>query len=183
MKPTLVIAGPGAGKTYNMVKHVAEAIPQLDPSRVLAVITYTNAATESIRFRINKVSQIPPNVFIGTTYNFFNRFIIKPYASIFENIEIEKLFLDIDINSILNNKFPDKNDFKYRNAFRKNLIANLLKNGHIPISEIGKIAANVVENNKRVREVLCNRLQYLYIDEFQDIDTWQFKVFDEIRKG
>ena len=52
MKPTLVIAGPGAGKTHDMVQYVAKAIPYLDHSRVLAVITYTNAATESIKSHV-----------------------------------------------------------------------------------------------------------------------------------
>lgn len=183
MKPTLVIAGPGAGKTYDMVKHVIESIPSLDHSRILAVITYTNSATESIKSRINLVADIPPNVFIGTTFSFFNRYIIQPYASIFDDVDPEKVFLEIDIDSVLNNAVSDKKNFGARNAVRKRLMTTWLSRGHIPISEIGKVAANIIQNNKRVREVICNRLQYLFIDEFQDIDTWQFKVFDEIRKG
>lgn len=183
MKPTLVIAGPGAGKTHDMVNLVAEAIPQLDHCRFLAVITFTNAATESIRSRIFTFSQVPPNVFVGTTFSFFNRFIIQPYASIFENIEKEKLFLDIDISSVLNEKVRDKKNHRARSAVRKQLISSLYSRGKIPISEIGRLAATILQNDKRLREVLCNRLQYLFIDEFQDIETWQFKVFDEIRKG
>lgn len=43
---TLVIAGPGAGKTTNMVVEIINCLPYLAPSRFMAVITYTNAATE-----------------------------------------------------------------------------------------------------------------------------------------
>jgi DNA helicase-2/ATP-dependent DNA helicase PcrA len=183
MKPTLIIAGPGSGKTYNMVKHVAESTQMLDHGRILSVITFTNAATESIRSRLLTVFDIPPNVFIGTTFSFFNRFIIQPYASIFEDINQEKIFLEIDINSALDNKVADKKNYMVRNAVRKRLMTYWLAQGCIPISEIGRVAAKIIQNNKRVRDVLCNRVQYLFIDEFQDIDTWQFQVFDEIRKG
>lgn len=70
-KPRLVIAGPGAGKTYDMVNEVANAVSQLNPNRTLAVITYTNAATEMIRGRLQKTIQIPLNVFVGTNHSFF----------------------------------------------------------------------------------------------------------------
>lgn len=183
MKPTLVIAGPGAGKTYDMVKRIVEAIPQLDPTRVLAAITYTNAATESISSRICTVATVPPNVFVGTTYSFFNRFIIQPYASIFDEIGVEKLFLEIDIDALIDKRVPNKADYAARNGLRNRLVTRFLRDGHIPVSEIGRIAASIVQNNRRVREVLCNRLQFLFIDEFQDLDSWQFKVIDEIRKG
>jgi DNA helicase-2/ATP-dependent DNA helicase PcrA len=183
MKPTLVIAGPGAGKTYDMVNLVAESIQSLDYGRILAVITFTNAATESIRSRIYSVVEFPSNLFIGTTFSFFNRFIIQPYASIFDDIKQEKVYLDININSALDSRVTDKKNYLARNAVRKKLLGYWLTKGCIPISEIGRVAATIIQNNKRVREVLCNRLQYLFVDEFQDIDTWQFRVFDEIRKG
>ncbi|HDL08104.1 MAG TPA: hypothetical protein ENG35_05125, partial [Desulfobacteraceae bacterium] len=48
-KPTLMIAGPGAGKTHDMVDRIVGAIPDLRPNRILAAITFTNAATDSIR--------------------------------------------------------------------------------------------------------------------------------------
>ena len=37
-KPTMLIAGPGAGKTTDMVERIVEAIPELRPNRVLAAI-------------------------------------------------------------------------------------------------------------------------------------------------
>ena len=76
-KPVLVIAGPGAGKTYDMVSEIVEVLPNLKANRVLAVITYTNAATDSIRTQLCKVVEIPSNIFIGTTHSFLNQFKIS----------------------------------------------------------------------------------------------------------
>ena len=77
-KPTMMIAGPGAGKTTDMVTRIVEAIPELKPNRILAAITFTNAATDSIKSRLHNQIQIPPNVFVGTNYSFFNQFILIP---------------------------------------------------------------------------------------------------------
>jgi DNA helicase-2/ATP-dependent DNA helicase PcrA len=64
----LVIAGPGAGKTYSMVDEVMKVLPNLDNNRFCVVITYTNAATDKIRNKMQKKIKIPENVFIGTIY-------------------------------------------------------------------------------------------------------------------
>ena len=55
LKPTLVIVGPGAGKTTKMVDYIAAEIPHLEPHRILAAITYTNSATDSIRSKLHRV--------------------------------------------------------------------------------------------------------------------------------
>ncbi len=56
-KPVLVIAGPGAGKTHDMVDQILEAIPGLEAHRILAAITYTNAATANIKKRLAKICE------------------------------------------------------------------------------------------------------------------------------
>jgi DNA helicase-2/ATP-dependent DNA helicase PcrA len=35
----------------------------------------------------------------------------------------------------------------------------------------------------KIRGIVCNRIQFLFKDEFQDTDTVQLKIFDAIRKG
>ena len=82
VKPTLVIAGPGAGKTHYIIEKVIEKLPMLAAHRFLAVITYTNAATCEIYERLSKKMDIPSNVFIGTIHSFLVRFILKPFGTI-----------------------------------------------------------------------------------------------------
>jgi len=74
-KCKLVIAGPGAGKTHNMVQKVLECMETLHPTRFCVVITYTNAATAEIKSRLSQNMKIPPNVFVGTIHSFLNQFV------------------------------------------------------------------------------------------------------------
>jgi DNA helicase-2/ATP-dependent DNA helicase PcrA len=99
-KPMMLIAGPGAGKTTDMVTRIIQSIPKLRSNRILAAITFTNAASDSIKRRLQEQVKISPNVFIGTNYSFFNQFILMPFASLFGYIGDEKVFLEIDVKII-----------------------------------------------------------------------------------
>ena len=90
----IIIAGPGAGKTYNLKNEAINILPYLDRNRFCAVITYTNAATEELRQRISSEIQIPPNVFIGTIHGFLIRFIIEPFGHLVRIVPLEKNYID-----------------------------------------------------------------------------------------
>jgi DNA helicase-2/ATP-dependent DNA helicase PcrA len=182
-KPTMVIAGPGAGKTHDMVNRIVEAIPDLRPNRVLAAITFTNAATDSIRERLQDyLVQIPPNVFVGTNYSFFNQFILLPFASLFDYVGLDKIFLEIEIRKIVDSICKNNRNFAFRNAVRKKVVNKFLREGKVPFEEIASVSAKLMETTQ-VCDVVCNRIQFLFKDEFQDTDTVQLKIFDAIRKG
>ena len=180
-KPTMLIAGPGAGKTTDMVERIVEAIPELRPNRVLAAITFTNAATDSIKKRLQEQVKIPPNVFIGTNYSFFNQFILIPFASLFGYTVDDKVFLDIDVNKIVN-RIPHKKIPAVTNKIRGSVVNKLLDEGKIPFSQISVISSKLMEES-RIKDIVCNRIQFLFMDEFQDTDTLQLRIFDAIRKG
>ncbi|MGB2804918.1 MAG: UvrD-helicase domain-containing protein [Candidatus Zixiibacteriota bacterium] len=181
-KPTMVIAGPGAGKTHDMVHKVLEAIPSLKPNRVLAAITFTNAATDSIKERLHNVIHIPPNVFVGTNYSFFNQFILLPFATLFDYVALDKLFLEIDVKKSVDRQCNRRSNPAARNAVRTRFVKRLLEDGKVPFEQIASVSAKLMENT-RVRDVVCNRIEFLFKDEFQDTDTVQMKIFDAIRKG
>jgi len=98
-----------------------------------------------------------------------------PFFHFTVNQHISKIVSSIPI--------PSKNKYAARNKVRNSIITKLLTKGHIPLSEIGHISHTILEKNKLLREHLSNRLQFLFIDEFQDVDNWQFRIFDEIRKA
>ncbi|MHA1381917.1 MAG: UvrD-helicase domain-containing protein [Candidatus Helarchaeota archaeon] len=181
-KPKIVIAGPGAGKTHDMVIKIIELLPQLKPNRILAAITFTNAATDSIREKLCKLTQIPPNIFIGTNYSFFNKYIFRPFASLFDHVPFDQLFFELDMRELVEKKAPRNSNPVIKNVIRKRITESLLKNGKIPFEQIANISNKLIKDRK-VREIISNRIQFLLIDEFQDIDTIQFRIFDEIRKG
>jgi DNA helicase-2/ATP-dependent DNA helicase PcrA len=181
-KPTMVIAGPGAGKTHEMVSRIVGTIKYLRPNRILAAITFTNAATDSIREKVQDLIQIPPNVFIGTNYSFFNQFILLPFGTLFEYIPSDKLFLEIDVRRIVEEKLQRKGHPAALQAIRKRVLNSLLKEGKIPFEQIVEISSDLMKN-PQIQKIVCNRIQFLFKDEFQDTDTTQMRIFDAIRKG
>lgn len=191
-KPKLIIAGPGGGKTHDLVDEIIGCITQLQPYRILAAITYTNAATASIKSRLEKKIKLPPNVFIGTTYSFFNAFILLPFASLFGLVELDKLFVEYDIERIAEEAtkkhskkipFADPGERKrYKNGVEANHIKRLLEKGVVPFEQIAKISLKLMED-KNVKLLVAERLQFLFIDEFQDATSYQYKIFEHIRKA
>ena len=71
---------------------------------MLATITYTNSAAETISKRLSQRAGMPKNVFIGTIHSFLDQFVIIPYATLFEQAGLNKLFLEIDVDEIVEAK-------------------------------------------------------------------------------
>ncbi len=174
-KPILVIAGPGAGKTQDMVDRIIEAIPNLENHRVLAAITYTNAATSNIKEGLAKRINIPPNVFIGTNHSFFYKFIFKPFGTLIHKLPKELVFVDLDYEAMAQDVKGMQRIIKINSLKKKNLAKGLY--GY---DEIVGVSTKILEENKCAIKILCNRLQYLFIDEFQDSNNYQLKIFEKI---
>lgn len=72
--PTLIIAGPGSGKTRVLTYRIAHLLNQgVDPFGILA-LTFTNKASEEMRHRIEKISgNNARNLYMGTFHSVFAR--------------------------------------------------------------------------------------------------------------
>lgn len=187
-KAKLIIAGPGAGKTHNMVASIIGVLPDLSPVRYLAVITYTNAAANNIYLRLSKQINIPENLFIGTMHSFLNRFIVIPFAAFgSEQVASEKLFLQCDLDDVYAKveslKEKEKRIKTPQGAaiLKKAIRKKLNKKGYITFDQTLSIAKDCVLN-KAVGRALSNRLQYLFVDEFQDSGNDVFSIIENIRK-
>jgi DNA helicase-2/ATP-dependent DNA helicase PcrA len=184
-KPKLVIAGPGAGKTYGLVNQIISKLKSLAPSRYMIVITYTNSATNNIKQRLSKKIQIPPNLFIGTMHSFLNRFIVIPFSS-FNNAEVngEKLFIQCatdDVFEKMRKETGKTYDYKAANFIKKKIKNSMHQNGYITYDQTVSLAKGCFEN-KKIKRIISSRIQYLFVDEFQDTGNNIFYVIDAIRK-
>lgn len=184
-KPKIVIAGPGAGKTHGMVDEIIQALKHLERHRYMVVVTYTNSATKNIKERLGKRIALPPNLFIGTIHSFLNRFIVIPYSSLNNNdINGEKLFIQCGTDDVLNRMFKNTGetpDFKAKNYIKSRLTTSLNKDGYITYDQTLNLAEKSLEN-KRLKEILANRIQFLYVDEFQDTGNKMFGIIESLRK-
>lgn len=184
-KPKLVIAGPGAGKTHNMVESIIEALPRLSQAKYIAVITYTNAATSNIKRRLTQKIRMPENLFIGTIHAFMNRFIVIPYGSFSEeNVGVEKRFIQCQLDHVFEQYKKDsgKTFSKEETGIIKSRIRKSLnKQGYVSFDQSLHIAS-ISMTKKEIAELVANRLQYLFIDEFQDSNNKVFEVLEILRK-
>lgn len=182
-KAKLIIAGPGAGKTYGMVNEIITSLEKLSPARYAVVITYTNSATENIKYRLSKRIQIPQNLFIGTMHSFLNKFVIIPFSSINDNkIKGEKLFIQCQTDDIFQQAIGNRKiDFKAANGIKKKIKDTMNSRGYITFDQTVIIAKECIDN-KAISKIIANRIQYLFIDEFQDTNNHIFSVIEGIRK-
>lgn len=188
LKPKLIIAGPGAGKTHNMVASIIEGLPTLSAARYMVVITYTNSAANNISNRLSKLICIPENLFIGTMHSFLNKFVVMPFSSYgSEEVGREKLFLQCDLKTVFSKveslKEPNKrsNSIEAAATLKKNIRKKLNTKGYITFDQTLSIAKDCV-NNSAVSKSLSNRIQFLYVDEFQDSGNDVFGIIENIRK-
>ena len=49
----LTLAGPGSGKTTDLVKQIKSAVSHLKQNKEMAVITYTNASVDDIKEKMS----------------------------------------------------------------------------------------------------------------------------------
>jgi len=94
-QPFKVKAGPGAGKTHWLVKHIKQVLSKsvrLGCYRRIACITYTNTAVETISGRLNESLE---RVEISTIHSFIYNNIVKPYIHfIADQFEFNVKYMD-----------------------------------------------------------------------------------------
>lgn len=86
-KKTLVIAGPGSGKTACLIERVRYLLEEkkVDPKKIFC-ITFTNMAAEEMRSRLGSQAD---ECFIGTIHGLANKILLQSGISTFEAIEKE----------------------------------------------------------------------------------------------
>lgn len=164
----LAEAGPGAGKTHAMVDEIVNAIQVLPPNRFLAAITYTRAAAAMIRERLFKRIHPKPNIFVGTTHSFVHRFVLSPYAELLSFFPEDRIYSPIDVHE------------KGRGASK--YAENLINKGVVPYDSMITTTREIFKK-PGIRDRICGRLAYVFVDEFQDTDIGMLDIFDHFRKA
>jgi DNA helicase II / ATP-dependent DNA helicase PcrA len=170
----LIIAAAGSGKTTELIKHIIKKAKELPDEKYLVVITYTNSATNEILERLQKNLTIKSNIFVGTIHSFLIKFLIKPYGKVLGMVPDELIITDyeIKVNKASSNSFIEKNIIASR----------LSEKGVLTYDYIVTLSKKILENDE-AKKRFCNRIRYLFVDEFQDSTSTQFEIFDILRKG
>lgn len=171
----LTIAGPGAGKTTQMIDDIEKSLEYLEAHRFCAVITYTNEATKEIKKRLRQNIKLPPNLFVGTIHSFLINFILEPYAHLYSITTVEKVYIDEVKLSF------EIDDRVIRDRYIKKQAEKILDYGLVTYDKILEKSYNLTENN-RICTIIANRLQYIFIDEYQDSRVLQHLIMLNILK-
>jgi DNA helicase-2/ATP-dependent DNA helicase PcrA len=165
-----------------MVEEIIAVLPQLEPHRFLAAITYTNAAANVIRRRLHARVSLRRNVFVGTTHSFINRFILQPFGVVFQELPSDCIYCAIDVREIATKGGEKPLAPANLQGAISRITGNLLKKGVVPYDSMLQVALRLM-SEKSIRDLVARRLQFMFVDEFQDTDTRQSVVFDELRKA
>ncbi len=204
-KTNIITAGPGAGKTTFLVQQIITTLNEkkVKPNQVLA-ITFSNKAAEEIAERIKKKSEINfNNVY---TFHRFGLGILKTHYHLLKH---ESDFIIIDENEkyliikklLLNNESSTKMNnisqkiSKYKNTFDIKIKDEefdeifLSYNQHLEsinafdLDDLIYQTVNLLENNQEILGKLQNRYQYIFVDEFQDLNYTQYKLIKLLSKN
>ncbi|MGE6895635.1 UvrD-helicase domain-containing protein [Priestia flexa] len=171
---SLIIAAAGSGKTTELIEQIIQKANILPNDKYLVVITYTNSATNEILERLQKKVSVKPNIFVGTIHSFLIKFLIKPYGKVLGLVPNELIITDyeIKVNKSSKNKFVEKNM----------IVSSLSEKGVLTYDYIVTLSKKIL-GNEEAKKCFCNRIRYLFVDEFQDSTSTQFEIFDTLRKG
>jgi DNA helicase-2/ATP-dependent DNA helicase PcrA len=204
-----LIACPGSGKTRTLTYKIAyELDKQKSAKRYVIAITYTNAAADEIKERIERLGVDTSQLWIGTIHAFCTEWILRPYGFYLDDLKFgfrvlnnhesddlldelcKKLYPDDKITSF-HCKYmlkPDHyvlmNDSKHRDkvgVILKKHWEYLSKNGLIDFELILYYSYLLIDKVKpTIANILAGLFQYILLDEFQDTKSLQYELLSRI---
>ncbi len=195
---SIVIAGPGTGKTKTLTYKIVELINAgIKPENILA-ITFTNNAANEIKDRLKillknsrNINEITVSTFHSLGYKIINdfitigdktsiiiddddkEFIIKQISDL-QKTEIKKavkVISDLKQFIIKNNQADDRFNeiFSCYNAF-------LTKNNLYDLDDLIYLPVTVLRENKEILDNIRKKYTYLIVDEYQDVNPIQYEL-------
>jgi superfamily I DNA/RNA helicase len=203
----VVLAGPGSGKTFTITEKILRLFKDnvvQDPFGVLA-ITFTNAAANEMRFRLqSRGFRSWDRIFVGT-YHSFSNYLLSCYGG---DIGIREDFNVADSdkqNQILNTLltshprlsvsnikstleglkrqgiYPGIKDERLNDELREiyeSYQTQLNEQNLIDFADSIAYATRLLENSPLVYRLFSTHYRYLLVDEFQDTDSQQLKLVE-----
>lgn len=206
LTPTIVIAGPGSGKTQVIVNRINYMIEILkcQPYHIL-VVTFSKLAAEEMKSRFQNIYGEVPITF-GTLHSIFYRILRKANPT---RYAIERLLLEDKRKSLLTQLLKEmdtdegeeflenfikhvslmKNQLMMPNEYEpdgipKNAFLSLLaryeaykeRQGLFDFDDMLVECYYLLKNDYHVLRAASHQFQYILVDEFQDINLVQFEI-------
>ena len=181
----VVLASPGSGKTFVLSEKIRRVLKDnitLDYQGVIA-ISYTRKASANLKKRTLGDGMQSKNSFFGTIDNFCLTQIIETFG----NYTFGRSSKDIEVkglNELDNNGkklfewideiHPDYTDIE-ESQFAD--LKELFRQGYVLVESLELLALHIIKNSSACQKYLQARYKYVFIDEFQDADTYTNELF------
>lgn len=193
--PVLVVAGPGAGKTFCLIGRVRHLVTALDfaPARICAV-TFTNRAAEEIAVRLRRTLGDRAEEVTRGTLHAFCLGILREHAEAaglrrgfgvadeqYQRIVLGRLSVPAKRRSALLGLFGRRrlqdhaltpgDERLFREYGRYLALRNLLD-----FDDLIATTAALLRRHADVADALAARWDYILVDEFQDLNRAQYEI-------
>jgi ATP-dependent DNA helicase UvrD/PcrA len=162
-KNFLLSGGAGSGKTYSLIQVINETFRR-NPSSRIACITYTNAAANEIKSRIDQ-----QNLSVSTIHDF-----LWNNISSFQS-ELKKCLIELINEEESKIKNPEETsipidfydhpgiEIRYREHVK-------IKDGIVSHDEVLILANRMLKNHPLLGRMIKDKYPYIFVDEYQDTD-------------
>ena len=206
LKPTIVIAGPGSGKTHVIISRIHYMIDYLKcaPQHIL-VVTFSKLAALEMQDRFAKIYETPGVVF-GTLHSIFYKILKKadPYKYRLENLLndnekkqiIQSLLMKLDvseeqdfIDEFLRHLSLVKNElispqYYHPDGISQDVFLKLYfayesykeRAEKFDFDDMLVDCYHLLSLNDHILKAVRHQYRYVLIDEFQDINRVQFEI-------
>ena len=172
----VVTARPGSGKTFTLVRMIAQEASNLLSYQGVIAISYTNKASDELKERCDSFGVDRVSSFFGTIDKFCISKIISPFISRISdrsaNFEIIENGDCAEWSQLAKRSLND-------NDVRAFLHESLLS-GSIPISAIGPAALYILDTVPQAQIYISSRYTSIFIDEYQDCGLCQHLIFKKL---
>jgi DNA polymerase III epsilon subunit family exonuclease len=200
--PVLVLAGPGAGKTFCLIGRIEFLVQRLgfEPQRICAV-TFTNKAAEEIDQRLRTAIGFRAADVMRGTLHALCASVLREWsreAGLSRNFGIA----DEDYQRQLLRRLgaSGKRQGQMLTLFGRRRLENyqltprderwfqryldaLREHQMVDFDDLVFLTARLLENTPEAAEELASRWDYILVDEFQDLDPAQYSIIRRLAQG
>jgi DNA polymerase III epsilon subunit family exonuclease len=189
--PVLVVAGPGAGKTFCLTSRIQHLVDKgFDPHRICAV-TFTNRAAEEIASRLNH------DVQRGTIHAFCLALLreFPEHAGLkkgfgvadeqYQDVILHRLRVPAERRGGMLNRFGRHRLQQYQLAadearLYREYAAWLEHRNMVDFDDLIVKAEGLLRTNDELADSIAARWDYLLVDEFQDVNAVQYDLLKRL---
>lgn len=204
--PSLVLAGPGSGKTTVITRRIQRLIETGVPAEKILVITFTRAAALEMKQRFVKLTGVKHGVTFGTFHAVFFGILKNSYGYTADDILRDDEAADIitdairlckanpsDIAGFVENAVNEIGRFVSTGTDMSDFLPIGMENSDFEIiykyylsrkkerhkldfDDMCLLTKELFKQNEGILKIWQNTYEYILVDEFQDINRLQYDV-------